>query len=126
MFKVPELERWHVIVTSPKLVEEVRKAPEDVLSLSYFLDEVSEASSALRRAWKRRCQIKQFLAIPWTVGSQIIEEPYHLPIIAIQLTRHLDALFDGVRDEILRSFDDMIHLKGSGERLSRHMHVNSR
>ena len=47
VFKVPELERWHVIVTSPKLVEEVRKAPEDVLSLSYFLDEVSEASSSL-------------------------------------------------------------------------------
>jgi hypothetical protein len=38
---VPELERWHVIVTSPELVEEVRKAPEDVLSLSHYLDEVS-------------------------------------------------------------------------------------
>ena len=43
---MPELERWHVIVTSPKLVEEIRKAPDDVLSLSYYLDEVSEPSQS--------------------------------------------------------------------------------
>lgn len=44
VFKVPEIERWHVIVTKPELVEEVRKAPDDALSFEYAVDEVREGS----------------------------------------------------------------------------------
>ena len=40
--------------------------------------------------------------------------PYHIPIIAVQLTRHLDDLFDDVLDEITRSLNDTIHLSDKG------------
>ena len=60
--------------------------------------------------------LMKFLAIPWTVGSQIIEVPYHLPIISIQLTRHLDDLIDEIKDEVVCSFNDTISIGETGIR----------
>jgi len=40
-FKVPNLNRWLVIVSGPKLVEELRKAPQDQLSFTEAVNEVS-------------------------------------------------------------------------------------
>ena len=39
-FKIPELFRWHVIVTGPKLIEDLRKAQDDVLSFDEAVIEV--------------------------------------------------------------------------------------
>lgn len=41
--------------------------------------------------------------------------PYHLPIIGVQLTRHLDVLFDDVKDEVVCSFSDCVQLNKEGE-----------
>lgn len=40
-FKVAQLDGWHVIVSGNKLVEELRKAPDDQLS---FLEAVTDVS----------------------------------------------------------------------------------
>jgi hypothetical protein len=42
MFKIPDLLHWIVVATEPSMIEEIRKAPEDVLS---FVDAVEEVSS---------------------------------------------------------------------------------
>ena len=41
MFKIPDLLQWIVVATEPSIIEEIRKAPEDVLSAMDALEEVS-------------------------------------------------------------------------------------
>ena len=44
-FKIPDLLRWIVVTTDPSMIEEIRRAPEDVLSLMDALEEVSNSCS---------------------------------------------------------------------------------
>ena len=46
MFKIPDLLQWIVIATEPSMIEEIRKAPDDVLSFMDALDEVSSFLSS--------------------------------------------------------------------------------
>ena len=41
MFKIPDSLQWIVVATEPSIIEEIRKAPEDVLSAMDALEEVS-------------------------------------------------------------------------------------
>jgi hypothetical protein len=43
-----------------------------------------------------------------------VEDPYHVPVVRSQLTRNLGVLFPDLRDEILRSFEDIIPTHNHG------------
>lgn len=45
VFKISDGFNWHFIVTSPTLIDELRRAKEDELSIDAFLEEVSTLSS---------------------------------------------------------------------------------
>ncbi|PAV19648.1 cytochrome P450 [Pyrrhoderma noxium] len=87
-FKVPIIERWLVVINKPELIEEIRKAPDDVFS---FL----EAS-------------KELIAGKWTLGPSTFNNAYHLPIVRNQLTRSLTSRLEDITDEIECSFNDLI------------------
>lgn len=88
VFKVPELFRWHVIVSGSKLIDELRKAPDEFLSFD-------EANAEL-------------LSIDLTLGPEIHYNPYHIPIIRSALTRNLGAVFPDVREELQLAFEEAI------------------
>ncbi|TDL22833.1 cytochrome P450 [Rickenella mellea] len=90
IFKVSQPDRWQVIITGPKLIEEVRRAPSNKLSLKAGLDES--------------------LAMGYTMGQELIDNSYHVAIIRTQLTRNLSSVFPQVRNEIVHSFQDLIPL----------------
>ncbi|OCH88082.1 cytochrome P450 [Obba rivulosa] len=85
---------WHVMITGPKLLEELRKAPDDQLSF----DEATNIT----------------LQIPYTLGSAIHENAYHVPLVRSQLTRNIAAVFPGVRDEMVAAFNDVIPASSDG------------
>ncbi|TFY68008.1 hypothetical protein EVJ58_g1278 [Rhodofomes roseus] len=87
-FKHRDVDGWHVLVSGPKLVEEMCRAPENVLSLI-------EAS-------------KDAVQTEWTLGPSLDRVAYHIPIIRNQFTRALTPLFGDMHDEIVRAFDDNI------------------
>ncbi|CAL1702998.1 unnamed protein product [Somion occarium] len=89
-FKIPEVFRWMVIVTGPKLIEELRKAPDDTLSFE-------EAT-------------RESLQVDYTLGPAIHHNGYHIGIVRSNLTRNLAALFPDVRDEIVAAFTEAIPL----------------
>ncbi|EGN93528.1 hypothetical protein SERLA73DRAFT_97436 [Serpula lacrymans var. lacrymans S7.3] len=91
-FKIPGLFSWNVFLSGSELVEEVRKASEDRLSA--------------------RERISDILKLKYTLGHEIMDNPYHIPIILTQLTRNLAARFPDILDEIKASFDDNIQLNG--------------
>jgi len=47
VFKIPDLLHWIVVVTEPSMVEEIRKAPENLLSFIDALDDVSSSRPSL-------------------------------------------------------------------------------
>ncbi|EGO00264.1 hypothetical protein SERLA73DRAFT_168055 [Serpula lacrymans var. lacrymans S7.3] len=91
-FKIPGLFCWNIFLSGPKLVEELRRAPEDHISA--------------------RERISDILKPRYTIGHTIIHNPYHIPIILTQLTRNLPAQFPDILDEIQASFDDHLQLNG--------------
>ncbi|TCD62555.1 hypothetical protein EIP91_006733 [Steccherinum ochraceum] len=87
-FKVPEIFRWHVFVTSKVLVEELRKANDDELS---FMDAMVEIHH-----------------VDYTFGQEVHSNPYHTPIIRTSLTRDLGVLYPEVRDELVTASNELI------------------
>ncbi|KAF8575896.1 cytochrome P450 [Ramaria rubella] len=85
-FRIPQINRWHIVVSGEKLIEELRKAPDEALSLEEALEET--------------------LLTRYLVGPTVTSKPYHVNIVRAQLTRNLGSLFPEVRDEIIHAFED--------------------
>ncbi|KAK7049977.1 hypothetical protein VNI00_005408 [Paramarasmius palmivorus] len=86
VFKIPTLTSWEVVVTSPQLVDDLRKAPDDALN---FFEAVNDS-----------------IAMEYTMGEPIHRDPYHINIVRGKLTKNLGVKFDDVRDEIVTAFAD--------------------
>ena len=95
-FRIAAHDGWLVIVTNPKLVEEVRRAPDDTL------DFVEAGTKTLE--------------VHYTLGSDTLNVPYHVDVVRTALTRNLNARFDDIWDEIQTAFSEEISA-GNGERL---------
>ncbi|TFY79744.1 hypothetical protein EWM64_g4273 [Hericium alpestre] len=91
LFRIAHLNNWTVVATSPQLVEDIRKAPDDVLSF----DEA----------------IIRGLQIEYTIGLETSTNPYHINIVRSQLTRSLTGLFPEIRDELVSGCLDLIPAK---------------
>ncbi|KAI0072121.1 cytochrome P450 [Panus rudis PR-1116 ss-1] len=87
-FRVPEFQKWRVIVTSPRLVEELRKSPEDALSFDGAFAEI--------------------LQTDYTIGPNIQRRPYHLGIIRHDLTRKMSSILPDVHDEVVVTCNELI------------------
>ncbi|KAJ7730228.1 cytochrome P450 [Mycena maculata] len=92
VFRVPRLFRWDYIVTGPKRIAEVGSASDDVLS---FYQGAADSIQG-----------------KYTVGQEILDNPYHQLTVRTSLTRNLGRRFPEVRDEIVCSFDEVLSLQG--------------
>ncbi|KAK7686504.1 hypothetical protein QCA50_010102 [Cerrena zonata] len=88
VFKIARADRWLVIVTGRRLIDEVRMMPEDKMS---FRDAVDD-----------------FFPLRYCFGPDIRENPFHVELIRSQLTRQIATMLEDVRDEICASFDAYI------------------
>ncbi|KAH9928846.1 cytochrome P450 [Fomitopsis serialis] len=93
-FKYAELGYWCVLVTSPAAVEELARAPEDVVSFS---------AAAI-----------DLVQIPYTLGPNIARDPYHIRVLRTRLMRNVPRIIDDLRDEIVCTFNDKIRIADSG------------
>ncbi|RDB20448.1 hypothetical protein Hypma_012416 [Hypsizygus marmoreus] len=87
-FKFPMVSKWMIVVSGPQMVEDLRKAPDDQMSM---MDAVAD-----------------LIQIDYTVGPEIHRDPYHVATVRTPLTRNLAARFDDVQDEIAEAFTDHI------------------
>ncbi|CCM07093.1 uncharacterized protein FIBRA_09420 [Fibroporia radiculosa] len=85
-FRLPLWTNWNYIVTKEQCIDEMYHLPDDVLSLRYAAHDE--------------------LQVPYTMGQQIHDNPYHLPIMRSKLTRHIDVLVAECLDELIRAMDD--------------------
>ncbi|KAK7457858.1 hypothetical protein VKT23_010202 [Stygiomarasmius scandens] len=87
-FKVRMPDRWEVVATGPILLNDIKKAPDDVISLD-------EATSDL-------------LQLDYTVGSAVRTNLYHVNVVKGPLTRNISTRFSDIRDEIISAFGDEV------------------
>ncbi|KAG2154646.1 cytochrome P450 [Suillus clintonianus] len=85
MFRVPLIDRWVVVLTGPRLIEELRKVPEDELSFDHAM--------------------RDLLQVKYTFGIDAQEYPYHVQVTRNHLSRNLQVLFPDVCGEINHAFD---------------------
>ncbi|KZT66093.1 cytochrome P450 [Daedalea quercina L-15889] len=91
LFKHAEAGRgWRVVVCSPKLIEDVRKASEDQLSFRAATNEALQAS--------------------YTIGPSVQRNPYHVQVIRANLTTNesLSGIFSDMFDEMIHAFEKLI------------------
>ncbi|KAF8270428.1 cytochrome P450 [Lactarius quietus] len=92
LFKIPSFQGWTVLASDPKLIEDVKKAPDDHLSFNI--------------------PVWESLQVEYTIPFVELENEYHVDIIRTKLTRNIAVIFEKVRDELARSLDASILMHG--------------
>ncbi|KAH8105091.1 cytochrome P450 [Cristinia sonorae] len=87
-FRIPQLFRWHVLVSGRTMVEDLRKANDDEMN---FMNAVNDT-----------------LHTDYTFGADTHENQYHVTVIRNALTRNLGVLFPDVRDELVVATRELI------------------
>ncbi|KAJ7185998.1 cytochrome P450 [Mycena filopes] len=87
VFRIPRLFRWDYVANGTQRIKEVVAAPDDVLSLQKGVNET--------------------LQVPFLMGREIAEHPYHHEAIRNALTRSLGRVLPEVMDEIVAAYDDV-------------------
>jgi cytochrome P450 len=86
-FKIAAISRWVVVLNGPQLVDEVRRAPDDVLSFDLAIQETTQAD--------------------FTFGPGLDAHPHHIAAISSHINRNLVNKFDDFRDEMLEIFNEL-------------------
>ncbi|KIK65194.1 hypothetical protein GYMLUDRAFT_980664 [Collybiopsis luxurians FD-317 M1] len=84
LFRLPTLNRWIIVATSPETIEDLYHAPNGELSSYAAFDELVQLSH--------------------TLGPSILENPYHMPLFSSLLTKRLDELCPAIFEEIEYAF----------------------
>ena len=118
-FKVPTFSTasgWLIVVSGTKLVEDIRKAPSDVLSFREASIEVSRQRAKERFVLVlKAAQTLQFMQSRHQLHHHAYDAPFHLPVIKTSLTRSFPSQFGEVSDEIRAAAQDHITCR-NGER----------
>ena len=96
VFKVAMLDQWMVIVSGSKMIEDLRKRPDDEVS---FIEGAEESLNSR-----------------YTIGRSWIDDPYLVDIIRDRLMRSLPVVLPDVLDELTLAVPDHIPANGGGER----------
>ncbi|PIL31339.1 cytochrome P450 [Ganoderma sinense ZZ0214-1] len=91
-FKVAFLDKWLVVVSGAEMLDELRRRPDEEVS---FLEGAEET-----------------VQMRYTVGPELMEDPYHVDIIKEKLTRTLPLIMPDVVDELEHA---VAHYIKSGE-----------
>ncbi|KAM6503707.1 Cytochrome P450 [Amanita muscaria] len=88
LFKIPTLTSWIIVATGGKLIDEIRRSPDDVLS--------------------SHGAMKEMMYSELTLGPEHVEDPFHIEIVKKPLTKNIGARVADIQDEIVTAFEHYI------------------
>lgn len=100
-----------VLVAGAELIEDIKMAPEDVLSRRKPVIEVCTVHAGLESHSK---QSRQLIQMDYTLPLLNIEDTYHNRVIRSNLTRNIAITFDQVQDELVQALAEFIPVAGGG------------
>jgi hypothetical protein len=111
LFKIASFRRWMVLASSPELIEDIRKAPDHVLSMTKPAFEVPIACISIDSYLP---EASQSIQPDYTLDLLNPDDFYHTDIIRAKLTRNIAVTFKEVREELVSALDDMIQTRDDG------------
>ncbi|KAF8869640.1 cytochrome P450 [Gymnopilus junonius] len=93
-FKIPTMSKWLVIVSGREMVDDVRRASDQYMSLDATLVEI--------------------LRTDYTMGPSVFADPYHIGFLRTPLTKHLANHFADAKNEIARTVHELFQMKNNG------------
>ncbi|KAJ4498835.1 cytochrome P450 [Lentinula lateritia] len=88
LFAIPTLFQMTIVVSGHDLIEDIRKASDDQLSLYG--------------------SIKEGMQTDYTMEPHILENPYHFRFIHLSLTRDLGGRFPELKEEVIAAFSELV------------------
>ncbi|KAI0272056.1 cytochrome P450 [Russula aff. rugulosa BPL654] len=88
LFKVPTFRQWIVVPSGSELIEEIMKAPDNILS--------------------EREPLEALLQSKYTIRFLNMDDTYHRTVMRSKMTRNIAATFDQVHDELVDALGDFI------------------
>ncbi|KAI0287733.1 cytochrome P450 [Russula brevipes] len=88
LFKIANFRGWMVLPAGPELIEDVKKAPDTVLSFAKEAEEFIEAD--------------------YTLGLLNAKDPYYMDVLRSRLTRNSAATFKEVHEELVKALGDRV------------------
>ena len=99
-----------VLAASAELVEDIKKAPDDVLSSREPTKEVCTMHGFDSSSTKSRQRIETDYTLPMLLR----EDTYQNHLIRSKLTRNIAITFDQVQDELVQAMAECIPATGDG------------
>ncbi|GJE99517.1 cytochrome P450 [Phanerochaete sordida] len=87
-FKVAFPDRWIVVVTGRKLLEDLQRLPEGTTSFNHAAGDLTGATHIF--------------------GTRMLDDPWHIPLIRDKLTKHLASAFGDIHDEVETAFKELM------------------
>ncbi|KAF8467572.1 cytochrome P450 [Russula ochroleuca] len=92
LFKIANFRRWMVLVSGHELIEDARRAPDDVLSMTEPTNE--------------------FIQAEYTLDFLNKDDKFHTDVIRSKLTQNIAVAFKEGREELITAMDDFIPGRG--------------
>jgi hypothetical protein len=93
------------VASGPELIEDVRKAPENVLSMTEAVSDVRITYLTMSSSSQG---LSQFLQIDYTLDRLNKDDTYHTDVIRSKLTRNIAVTFKDVHEEVIYALEDLI------------------
>ncbi|KAH9474336.1 Cytochrome P450 monooxygenase 151 [Psilocybe cubensis] len=88
MFKISTLDGWLVVVNGTQQIDDIRRANDEQM---HGMTTVAE-----------------YLQLEHTLGPELLDDPYHIDVIRMSVTRNIAARFEDIHDEVRRAYSDAI------------------
>ena len=98
-----------VLVSGPELLDDVRRAPDDILSRTEPRCDVCIVCEGVS---SYSGELSQILQSEYTLGLPNDDSFYHSDVIRSKLTRNIATTFKDVYDELISSLEDSIPTDG--------------
>ena len=95
------------------MIDEIRRAPDDVLSSLDAINEVTVCTLAVFKPANH--QFGKALCLDLTIGQEHIDDPFHIEVVKRPLTKNIGAKVAEVQDEIAMAFEDYIPATENGD-----------
>ncbi|KAH8103294.1 cytochrome P450 [Cristinia sonorae] len=88
LFKIAMADQWLVVVAGHSQLEELKQMTDDQISSYGGIDELLSAT--------------------YILGSEVVANPYHMPLVHAKLTRNLSEFHGTIKEEMWTAFDDIV------------------
>ena len=104
VWKLATPDRWLLVGNGAWIIQELGKANDSELSAQVFFQDVSPSIFS----FNGYAHTEQFLHLDYTLGKEVVNNPYHISVIRMPMTRNVTHQIHDLVVEVGKMCDEMI------------------